>query len=121
MWSLVAEDGTSTNNRTEKLPNAIDPQYTVGFSWMRQPAIRIQQRWGDVKTGAFTAALSVEQAQITGFTATSATSGAVPTNFYLRRSRTGRRTLQRVQRDLRQQRCPGPDREGRVGHAEGAH
>ena len=32
MWSLVAEDGTSTNNRTEKLPNAIDPQYTVGFS-----------------------------------------------------------------------------------------
>ncbi len=25
MWSLVAEDGTSTNNRTEKLPNAIDP------------------------------------------------------------------------------------------------
>ena len=82
MWSLVAEDGTSTNNRTEKLPNAIDPQYTVGFSWTRQPAIRIQQRWGDVKTGAFTAALSVEQAQITGFTAASATSGAVPTNFY---------------------------------------
>jgi hypothetical protein len=82
MWSLVAEDGTSTNNRTEKLPNAIDPQYTTGFSWMRQPAIRIQQRWGDVKTGAFTAALSVEQAQITGFTATSATSGAVPTNFF---------------------------------------
>ena len=32
MWSLVAEDGTSTNNRTEKLPNTIDPQYTVGFS-----------------------------------------------------------------------------------------
>ncbi len=82
MWSLVAEDGTSTNNRTEKLPNAIDPQYTVGFSWERQPSFRLQQRWGDPKTGAFTAALAVEQAQITGFTATSATSGAVPTNFF---------------------------------------
>ena len=89
MWSLVAEDGTSTNNRTEKLPNAIDPQYTVGFSWERQPSFRIQQRWGDVKTGAFTAALSVEQAQITGFTATSATSGAVPTNFFFAGAGTG--------------------------------
>lgn len=82
MWSLVTRDGTSTNNRTEKLPNTIDAQYMVGFSWERQPSFRIQQRWGDPKTGAFTAALSVEQAQITGFTATSATSGAVPTNFY---------------------------------------
>jgi len=82
MWSLVTETGTSTNNRTEKLPNVVDAQYTVGFSWARQPAIRFQQRWGDVKTGAFTAALSLENAQITGFTATSATSGAVPTNFF---------------------------------------
>ncbi len=82
MWSLVTRDGTSTNNRTEKLPNTIDAQYMVGFSWERQPSFRIQQRWGDPKTGAFTAALAVEQAQITGFTANSATSGAVPTNFY---------------------------------------
>jgi hypothetical protein len=89
MWSLVTETGTSTNNRTEKLPNAIDPQYTVGFSWTRQPAIRIQQRWGDPKTGTFTAALSLEQAQITGFTATSATSGAVPTNFFFAGAGTG--------------------------------
>jgi len=89
MWSLVAEDGTSTNNRTEKLPNAIDPQYTVGFSWERQPSFRLQQRWGDPKTGAFTAALAVEQAQITSFTATSATSGAVPTNFFFAGAGTG--------------------------------
>jgi len=82
MWSLVAEDGTSTNNRTEKLPNTIDAQYLVGFSWERQPGFRIQQRWGDPKTGAFTAALSVEQAQITSFTAASATSAALPVNFF---------------------------------------
>jgi multidrug efflux pump subunit AcrA (membrane-fusion protein) len=82
MWSLVTETGKGTDNRTEKLPNSIDAQYTVGFNWARQPAIRIQQRWGDYKTGAFTMAMSVENAQITNFTATSATSGAVPTNFF---------------------------------------
>jgi len=40
MWSLVTETGLSTNNRTEKLPNSVDAQYTVGFSWARQPAIQ---------------------------------------------------------------------------------
>jgi hypothetical protein len=40
----------------------------VGYTWTRQPEIRIQQRWGDYKTGAFTAAVSAEQAQITNFT-----------------------------------------------------
>ena len=89
MWSLVTEDGTSTNNRTEKLPNTIDAQYMVGFSWERQPSFRLQQRWGDPKTGAFTAALAVEQAQITSFTANSATSGAVPTNFFFAGAGTG--------------------------------
>ena len=82
MWSLVTETGLSTNNRTEKLPNSIDAQYTVGFSWARQPAIRIQQTFGAVKTGMFTAAMSLENAQITNFTATSGTPGAVPTNFF---------------------------------------
>jgi hypothetical protein len=82
MFSLVTETGKSTDNRTEKLPNTIDAQYMVGFNWTRQAAVRFQQRWGDAKTGAFTAAMSLEQAQITGFTATSATSGAVPTNFF---------------------------------------
>jgi len=89
MWSLVTEDGTSTNNRTEKLPNTIDAQYLVGFSWERQPAFRIQQRWGDPKKVAFTGAIAVEQAQITSFTATSATSGAVPTNFFFAGAGTG--------------------------------
>ncbi len=69
MWSLVTEDRKGTDNRTEILPNTIDPQYMVGYSWTRQPGIRVQQKFGDYKTGAFTAALSVEQAQITNFTA----------------------------------------------------
>jgi len=79
MWSLVTEDGKSTDARTEKLPNTIDSQYMVGFSWTRQPAFRLQQRWGDVKTGAFTAALSVEQAQITSFTVNGS---AAPTSYF---------------------------------------
>ena len=89
MWSLVAEDGTSTNNRSEKLPNTIDAQYLVGFSWERQPGFRIQQRWGDPKTGAFTAALSLENAQITGFTAASTVTAALPVNFFFAGAGTG--------------------------------
>ena len=78
MWSLVTETGLSTNNRTEKLPNTIDPQYMVGFSWTRQPGVRLQQRFGTVKTGMFTAAMALEQAQITNFTA----AGTIPTAFF---------------------------------------
>jgi hypothetical protein len=77
MWSLVTEDGRSTDNRTEKLPNSIDAQYTVGFSWARQPALRIQQAFMTEGQG-FTIAASVEQAQITNYSATNA-----PTNFFI--------------------------------------
>jgi hypothetical protein len=82
MWSLVTEDGKSTDARTEKLPNTIDPQYMVGFSWTRQPGIRLQQRFGDLKTGALTLAVSAEQAQITGFNVASNVTAAIPTNFF---------------------------------------
>jgi hypothetical protein len=59
MWSLVTETKHSTDNRTENLPMTVDSQYHVGFSWERQPGIRFQQSFG-----GFTAALSLEQAQI---------------------------------------------------------
>ena len=59
MWSLVTETKHSTDNRTENLPMTVDAQYHVGFSWERQPSIRFQQA-----IGGFTAALSLEQAQI---------------------------------------------------------
>ncbi len=76
-WTLVTEDGKSTDVRTEKLPNTIDPQYMVGYSWARQPAIRLQQKFGGASqtTGA-TLAISLEQAQIQ----LGATQNA-PTNF----------------------------------------
>ena len=75
-WSLVTEDGKSTDVRTEKLPNTVDPQYMVGYNWARQPGIRLQQRFGDVKTGAMTIAVSAEQAQIQ-----LATTANAPSNF----------------------------------------
>lgn len=77
-WSLVTENRRSTDTRTEIQPNTIDSQYLVGYSWERQPGFRIQQKWGDLKTGMFTTALSVEQAQITSFTA----NGTNPAEYF---------------------------------------
>ncbi len=83
MWSLVTEDLRGTDARTEVLPNTIDPQYMVGFSWARQPGIRLQKSFGDPRgKGGFTAAMSLEQAQITNFTVNAAVASAVPTNFF---------------------------------------
>jgi hypothetical protein len=65
MWSLVTETKTSTDARTENLPMVIDPNYHVGFSWSRNADIRFQQR-----VGKFTGAVSLENAQIVGLTAT---------------------------------------------------
>jgi len=78
MWSLVTEDRKGIDARTEIQPQTIDSQYLVGYSWTRQPQIRLQQRWGDYKTGAFSAAVSVEQAQITSFTA----NGTNPSEYF---------------------------------------
>jgi hypothetical protein len=78
MWSLVTEDRKGTDTRTEIQPQTIDSQYLVGYNWTRQPGFRVQQRFGDLNTGAFTIAAAVEQAQITNFTA----SGIEATSFY---------------------------------------
>lgn len=58
MWSLVTETKKSTDNRTENLPQTIDAQYHVGFSWARQAALRFQQSFGHT-----TIAMSLENAQ----------------------------------------------------------
>ncbi len=64
-WTLATEDGRGTDVRTEILPNTIDPSYEVGYSWARQPGLRIQQKIGNPFLGAATTvAVSMEQAQI---------------------------------------------------------
>ncbi len=78
MWSLTTEDRKGTDARTEIQPETIDPQYLVGYTWTRQPEIRVQQRWGNYDSGAFSIAASVAQAQITNFTA----AGDIPTQFF---------------------------------------
>ena len=76
-WSLVTENGKATDVRTEKLPNTIDPSYMVGYSWTRQPGIRLEQKFGHPVFGAgFTAAISFENGQIQ-----LGTSANAPTNF----------------------------------------
>ena len=76
-WTLATESGKSTDVRTEKIPNTVDSQYMVGYSWARQPGIRIQQKLGRPYLGAATTiAISVENAQ-TQLTATT----TAPPNF----------------------------------------
>jgi hypothetical protein len=78
MWSLVTEDRKGLDPRTEIQPQTIDAQYLVGYSWTRQPELRLEQRFGDYKTGAFTLGMSLEQAQITSFTA----NGTNPAEYF---------------------------------------
>jgi hypothetical protein len=39
-WSLLTETTSGMNNRSEALPQVIDAQYVVGFSWARQYGVR---------------------------------------------------------------------------------
>jgi hypothetical protein len=47
MWSLVAETHKGLDNRTEASPTTIDAQYTAGFSWARQDALRLTKNFGN--------------------------------------------------------------------------
>jgi hypothetical protein len=86
MWTLATEDRKGINNRQEIQPLVIDPQYHVGYTWARQPSIRIVKEFGKVALG-----LSLENAQATlggrGFTSyqNTSASGAVTAsqNFFL--------------------------------------
>ncbi len=60
MWSLVTETKHSTDPRSENLPQTIDPQYHVGFSWTRQYGVRFSQMFAANKA---TIAASVEESQ----------------------------------------------------------
>jgi hypothetical protein len=61
MWSLVTETTKGMDNRTEALPNTIDAQYTIGFSWARQYGLRFTKSFGD----KFWLGMAVEGAQTT--------------------------------------------------------
>jgi len=46
-WSLVTETRKGIANRTEVLPQTIDSQYQVGFSWERQYGFRVTKDFGN--------------------------------------------------------------------------
>src|SRR5580700_12164487 len=61
MWSLLTETKHGLDNRSEALPMTIDPQYTVGFSWARQYAVRATKNFSN----KIWAGLSIENSQET--------------------------------------------------------
>ena len=61
MWSLVTETRTGLANRSEVLPQVIDPQYTAGFSWERQYGFRVTKNFGTKRK--FFLGASIEEAQ----------------------------------------------------------
>jgi outer membrane murein-binding lipoprotein Lpp len=71
MWSLVTETRTGLDNRTEATPLTIDPQYTVGFSWARQYAVRVTRNFGNKIWAGFSVENSQETLTTHGNTANS--------------------------------------------------
>jgi hypothetical protein len=61
MWSLVAPSKSGVLPRSEYVPGTIDAQFSVGYSWARQPGIRVSQKFND----GISIAASVEQPQMT--------------------------------------------------------
>jgi hypothetical protein len=60
MWSLVTQTSKGLDPRTEVLPETIDAQYHVGFSWARQYGVRFEKDFGN----KVWVAASVEEPQI---------------------------------------------------------
>lgn len=61
MWSLVTQTAKGLDNRTENLPETIDAQYHVGFSWERQYGMRFVKNFNNKVWLGF----SVEEPQAT--------------------------------------------------------
>lgn len=61
MWSLATENKKGIDNRGEAIPQTIDPQYNVGFTWARQYGFRVVKSFGD----KFSLAVAVEGPQAT--------------------------------------------------------
>jgi len=66
-WSLVTLNGAGITPRNEVAPPTIEGQYLPGFSWARQPQVRITKDFG----GTLWLALSVENPQTTFYASAS--------------------------------------------------
>lgn len=61
MWSLLTETTKGMDNRTEALPQTIDAQYNVGFTWARQYGFRVTKNFNNKVWLGF----AVEESQAT--------------------------------------------------------
>ncbi len=90
MWSLATETKKGMLNRQEDLPQMIDPNYVVGFTWARQYGARFVKDFG----GKFALGFSVEGPQATiggrGFSSvTTINSAAAPATIVTSGATTG--------------------------------
>ena len=84
-WTLATEDGHAIDNRTEVLPQTIDPNYQVGFVWARQPGVRVTYTMSPM----ITLGVSAEQAQNLAPSCSASTGGYCPLNYLLGAPGTG--------------------------------
>jgi TolA-binding protein len=84
-WSLATENQHAIDNDTETLPPTIDPQYSVGFVWLRQPSIRLTYKLSPMIT--FGASAEAEQTLTPSCSATGTSACAV--NYLEGQSGTG--------------------------------
>jgi hypothetical protein len=80
MWSLATETRQGMTNRTEALPQTIDPQYSAGFVWERQYGFRVVKAFDANKLFL---GISAENPQTLAPTCTASTGGACPTNYFI--------------------------------------
>ncbi|MGP8233355.1 MAG: hypothetical protein ACLQL2_11955 [Methylovirgula sp.] len=73
-WSLVTMNQKGITPRNEDIPLTIDAQYVAGFTWTRQPQIRLVKNFGD----QFWIAASAEMPQTTGCPSGVASGTATP-------------------------------------------
>ena len=71
-WSLVTLNSQGITPRNEVPPPTIDAQYVVGFTWARQPQLRVT---GDFLNKQVWAAVSLENPQTTFASAATGTTG----------------------------------------------
>jgi len=80
-WSLVTEYTKGLFSKSEAIPMTIDPNYTVGFVWNRQPGLHIVKNFGT----AAALGISIENDQMLAPScagaAPSGTAPSCPTNY----------------------------------------
>jgi hypothetical protein len=83
MWSLATENRKGIDTRGEAIPLTVDVNYSVGFTFTRQYAMRLVKDFG----GKFALALAAEGPQTTfggrGFSTFTTATGALTQNFFV--------------------------------------